>query len=418
MSGCSTPGPGDDEVGAGPRRLLFLGDSITNGSAAASFSLSFAPLTLGMVGQVAARPDSFVGGYPGTTSSFILEKLREHRSLNPDLVILLAGLNDAAQGVPLSSTKSNLLQAVQEVGAERCVVGIPPVPRGATPADMQSLLGLQSWLLRERGLPDAVTIVDFGAMLRAPDSPEIDQRLCDPDGVHPNGLGHQVMARGLARSLIGFRGPLKAAGLVERADGLNRFPDPLNAAPDPSNTWTVIDAQPSIRTGARFVAGSPEFLRAGRWLELDCATGPEAGTVQLASVPCDVSDARGRRLVLCCQSEVEVVSGSWLDDVSADASGVSLGLLNSTGQFVAQSTPFLGNAGYASETDARVARWGPVAYPVTLEPSADAVSISIAGKLAPNSRVLIRVGCLGLFYEDLLPGSFRAAPSTEVQQLS
>jgi hypothetical protein len=371
-----------------------------------------------MLGGVAVRPDSLVGGYPGAPSSFILDKLREYRSQSPDLVIILAGLNDVLQGVPLSSTKSNLLQAVQEAGPERCVVGTPPVPRGSTPTEMQSLVELNAWLLDGRGLPAPVTIVDFDTPLRAPNSVVPDQRFSDPDGVHPNGLGHQVMARSLVGSLMGSHGGLRATGLVEQADVRNRFGDPLNAALEPSDVWKVVDTGPSILTGARFVGSSSEFLRGGRWLELECGTGQGAGTVQLASVACDVSDSRGRRVVLCCQCEVEVVAGSWLEDVSADESGLSLALLDGSGQFVPQSSPFLGNAGYVSQTDARVVRWGPVTYPVALDPSSAAVSISIAVKLAAGSRVLARVGCVGLFFDDELPGSFRVAPSSEVQKLA
>lgn len=115
----ATPEPTTDPV-----TFAAVGDSITEGN-----SPAFAEQRLGDLSWVHhAQGDglTFAGGWArgGAETSAMVENVAP---LDADVLVILAGTNDAGHGVPFDVTAENIDGIVEEVGAERVIIpSIPP----------------------------------------------------------------------------------------------------------------------------------------------------------------------------------------------------------------------------------------------------------------------------------------------------
>ncbi len=171
-------------------RVVFLGDSITDGWRLTEYFSGRDFVNRGISGQI--------------TGEMLGRMMADVINLKPAAVIILAGTNDIARGVAVSTIENNLAM-IADLAAYYQIrplfASILPVsdyhknvdPRFAMTAQRPpaTILTLNNWLKQfcsQRGY----TYVDyFSAMV---DSAGFLQADLADDGLHPNGKGYRVMA--------------------------------------------------------------------------------------------------------------------------------------------------------------------------------------------------------------------------------
>jgi lysophospholipase L1-like esterase len=175
---------------AGENRVVFFGDSITDLWRLNEYFSGRPYVNRGISGQI-------TGEMLGRFKADVID-------LKPAAVVILAGTNDLARGVPLAVIQNNLTMIADLATAYRnkpIFASILPVSDyhkdkdpsyertpGRPPA---SILALNKWmqeLCKLRGF----TYLDYFSAL-ADDSGRLKAELAD-DGLHPNAAGYRVMA--------------------------------------------------------------------------------------------------------------------------------------------------------------------------------------------------------------------------------
>jgi lysophospholipase L1-like esterase len=171
-------------------RFVAVGDSITVGN-----SLNFGGGSTGSLSWVTyarSRNLVFAGGWAvaGATTVRMAQNIRPVKT---DILVILAGTNDLAQGVPFSVTSADLDRIVETVGAPRVVVSAIP-PRDSAPAATAAFNASLKDFVASRGWEwvDAPSAVRVGAMY-APGM--------SADGVHPTEAGAEALGRAFQAAL-------------------------------------------------------------------------------------------------------------------------------------------------------------------------------------------------------------------------
>lgn len=174
----------------GEQRVVFLGDSITDGWKLNQYFPGKPYLNRGVSGQIS-------GQMLGRMKADVLD-------LKPRAAVVLAGTNDLARGVSDDAIRNNL----ETIGLLAEAAGIVPVFASILPVsdyhadkdprykrtplrDPARILALNRWLAqtcRERGWPH---IDYFGALVD--DAGRLRSDAAD-DGLHPNAEGYKIMA--------------------------------------------------------------------------------------------------------------------------------------------------------------------------------------------------------------------------------
>jgi len=110
------------------RRLLFLGDSLTDGAAWPDWVVET------LVGQGMPRPRLHNAGVAGDTAARMRARYRaDVLARHPDLVVMHGGTNDANRGVPVADYARDMAAMVRGIRAAgaRVLVLTPPAMRDA-----------------------------------------------------------------------------------------------------------------------------------------------------------------------------------------------------------------------------------------------------------------------------------------------
>lgn len=172
---------------AAARRVVFMGDSITEGWAAQPF-----------IGANAR----FVGrGISGQTAQQMLVRFRSDViDLQPAVVHLMAGTNDIAGNTGFETPEEIVGYIVSMAELARAnrirvvLAAIPPAKRFSWRPGMEPLAQIRALNARLKAYAarQGIPFVDYGQVLAATDGglrPELG-----PDGVHPNAAGYAAMA--------------------------------------------------------------------------------------------------------------------------------------------------------------------------------------------------------------------------------
>jgi acyl-CoA thioesterase I len=172
---------------AGERRVVFMGDSITEGwGGPGSFFPGKPYINRGISGQ--------------TTPQMLVRFRPDVIALKPRVVVILAGTNDIAGNTgptTLEMTRDNLMSMVDLARANgiRVVLAsvLPaydfPWQPGARPAG--KIAALNAWL-KEYAAQKRIVYLDYYSAM-VDDRQGLKAEL-SPDGVHPNAAGYAVMA--------------------------------------------------------------------------------------------------------------------------------------------------------------------------------------------------------------------------------
>ena len=188
----------------GHRRVIFIGDSITEAWGVAVPSL--------FTGDILDR------GVSGQTTTQMLARFRtDVIDLHPAIVHIMGGINDIAQSDGTALTRSNIESMVELARMHGIVVILGAVTPsslfqnspGMTPGPQ--IVWLNGWL-RDYAEKQGLIYVDYHAPLRNEGLGFKDG--LSNDGVHPNRRGFEVMA------------PLAGTAIDRALKKLERFADP------------------------------------------------------------------------------------------------------------------------------------------------------------------------------------------------
>ncbi|MGR0319706.1 SGNH/GDSL hydrolase family protein [Agromyces sp. ZXT2-3] len=168
-----------------------VGDSITDAD-----SVDFAAGDLGAASwatYVVADGVAFAGGWAewGATTELMAASVAP---VEAEALVVLAGTNDLAFGLPFEVSTANLDRIVDTVGIDDVLVSsIPPFP--ANPGGADDYNARLEQLAEDRGW----RFVDASAGLRTPDGRFADGM--SSDGLHPSVEGARVLGEAIAEAL-------------------------------------------------------------------------------------------------------------------------------------------------------------------------------------------------------------------------
>jgi lysophospholipase L1-like esterase len=175
-----------------PVTFAAVGDSVTEAN-----SPDFGTGKIGdgsWVAYASGPAVQFAGGWAdgGVVSAVMSDHVR---AVPADVLVIVAGTNDAGQGVPFEQTAANLKAIAATVGAKRVIVSAIP-PRDAEPelatrfnAELKPFVEAQGW-----------TFVDAMAGLRKADA---NAPGLTSDGVHPTKAGARIVGLALQEAIVG-----------------------------------------------------------------------------------------------------------------------------------------------------------------------------------------------------------------------
>jgi lysophospholipase L1-like esterase len=195
--GCSAPRPADGDRSpeasavAAFGRFAAVGDSITDAD-----SPDFAAGDLGAASWAMYVVDdgfALAGGWAewGATTAMMADSVGP---VEADALVVLAGTNDVAFGIPFEDSAANLDRIIDVVGIEDVVVvSIPPMD--ALPAGAEAYNERLDDLARDRGW----RFVDASAGLRTADGRFREGMSFD--GLHPSAEGARVLGEAITAAL-------------------------------------------------------------------------------------------------------------------------------------------------------------------------------------------------------------------------
>ena len=239
---------------AGPtagQKVAFMGDSITAQGAGQGGYVVLVAQALEANGK---KIEVIPAGVSGNTSKDMLARLdKDVLSKKPDWMTLSCGVNDVwhgANGVELEPYKTNITSIVDQAtkaGIKVVILEATMIQEDQSNALNQKLVAYNQFLhtlATERHLPIADLNADMQAELAKEKAamPNLKGNLLTKDGVHPNGIGHEMMAAGV----------LKAFGFTDAqiAAAKEKWLDLPNGAPVVGNASITVRQYEQLRAAA------------------------------------------------------------------------------------------------------------------------------------------------------------------------
>jgi len=127
---------------------------------------------------------------------------RDVAAAHPDIVIVIAGVNDVYQGRPADDVTAQLegiYRRALDLGI-RVVAGSIVPYNTATPDQNARMHAINDWIRDKAGRDTRITYVDTRRAAAAPDN--IDRLASSPDDLHPDIEGYRRMADALLPALV------------------------------------------------------------------------------------------------------------------------------------------------------------------------------------------------------------------------
>ena len=178
-----------------PKRVVHLGDSITDGHTY-TLLLDKALRDAGLTPWVGIN-----AGVGGHTAKQSLDRLdRDVLAHQPDLVSLMIGTNDAAQGVPLESYKQSvtaICDRLHKAGVKVMLLTAPPLGemQAAKRPSVEAYNAFLRDLAQQRSYALAEVFTPMAAALEKGEEP------LEGDHIHITFMGYQIIARAMLDAL-------------------------------------------------------------------------------------------------------------------------------------------------------------------------------------------------------------------------
>jgi len=177
---------------AGAIKILFLGDSLTEGYGVPK-EKAYPTLVIERLNErfiqrkMAKRVAALYGGVSGSTSASALSRLRWFLKAKPRILFLAMGANDGLRGLPASEMEKNLdatIELAKKEGMTVVLAGMK-LPPNYGKKDRAEFEAVFARLAKKHG----ITFVPF---LLSGVGGEKDLNI--DDGIHPNEKGHRKIA--------------------------------------------------------------------------------------------------------------------------------------------------------------------------------------------------------------------------------
>lgn len=177
------------------KRLVFLGDSLTEGYGVAQ-SKAYPALLQDKLNQEKKNWTVVNSGVSGSTTASAPSRLQWVLKTKTDLVVIALGANDGLRGLKIEDSEKNLAKAIEiakEKGAKVVLAGIMVPPNyGKEYSDKFAKMYVNlSKKYKVKLLPFLLKDVGGVASMNL------------ADGIHPNEKGHEVMANTMYEFLKG-----------------------------------------------------------------------------------------------------------------------------------------------------------------------------------------------------------------------
>jgi acyl-CoA thioesterase I len=190
-------------VAAGPRKILFLGDSLTEGygvPAAAAY-----PAVIDRELKARGYKDLVIvnAGISGSTSASGVARLKWalRSEPKPFILVLALGANDGLRGVDLSATRKNLgdtLHLAKVSGIPHALLAGMLLPPNYGKEYTAGFAAMFPAVARAEG----ATLIPF--LL---EGVAADKKLNQADGIHPTVAGHLIVAKTVLKYIEPLLGP-------------------------------------------------------------------------------------------------------------------------------------------------------------------------------------------------------------------
>jgi lysophospholipase L1-like esterase len=198
-------------VSALKTRIVGLGDSTTAGTPGFLSPLEAPPNGRGNIESQYAywmmqiHPEWIVlnRGVNGERSDEILARFeRDVLPELPNYVVILAGVNDVYQGVPIEPITENLIAMYEKATAAKIrAIAATILPYNtASPLESNAISNLNGWIAKATNRL-GILFCDTNRSVRDPRNP--DRLLGSPDGLHPDVSGYRKMGESLAKTIDG-----------------------------------------------------------------------------------------------------------------------------------------------------------------------------------------------------------------------
>lgn len=179
-----------------PITIVFYGDSLTAGYGVGT-ELAFPALVGEKLVQAGHDVEIVNSGVSGETSAGGLTRIDWVMGRKTDIFILELGANDGLRGLPLAQTELNLQSIIDKVNAKypdaQIVIAGMMVPPNMGPSYSQEFVQIFGRLAKKNDALLIPFLLDGVA-----GNPELNQ----PDGIHPNAKGHEIVAETVYQQLV------------------------------------------------------------------------------------------------------------------------------------------------------------------------------------------------------------------------
>ncbi len=172
-------------VSADPRKIVFLGDSLTAG-----YQLPVDQAYPVLIGKMLDRNrwETVNAGISGDTTAGGLSRLNWVLRAHPDIVVVALGVNDGLRGTSLWTIQNNLdkmVAKIQDSGASVVIAGMQ-LPTNYGPSYRKQFARIFA-VVAQKYVVGYIPFLLEGVALK----PEFNLS----DGLHPNAKGHQIIAQ-------------------------------------------------------------------------------------------------------------------------------------------------------------------------------------------------------------------------------
>lgn len=178
------------------KKLIFLGDSLTEGYGVAQES-AFPQLIQQKFKNDKSPWEIKASGSSGSTSASTLSRLKWITKDKPDVVFILMGSNDGLRGFKVEETEKNLALALDwaQKNKIKIILGQLHVPPNYGKKYAQDFAEMFPKLARQYKVDLAPFLLNDVAGVAS---------LNQPDAIHPNEKGHQIIAENIYKFLVKY----------------------------------------------------------------------------------------------------------------------------------------------------------------------------------------------------------------------
>lgn len=178
---------------APPKNILFFGDSLTAGYGL-SPEEAFPALVEKELNKTTQQVKVTNAGLSGETSAGGLSRIDWILRSQVDIFVLELGANDGLRGLPLDQTKKNLQAIIDKVKVKypnvKLVLAGMMVPPNLGKEYTNDFKNIYPDLAKKNN----ATLIPF--LLEGVGG---DEKLNQPDGIHPNSQGHRIVAKNISK---------------------------------------------------------------------------------------------------------------------------------------------------------------------------------------------------------------------------